>query len=290
LQRLLLLLGLGLGLCACGSDTASTDHSGANDDDSAGGDANDDDAAVASDDAGVSDDDSSAAAPDLDDDDGASDDDAAEPFSDAGIERDAGSTASDDTASEAGYVDAGATASSDGGFVATDAGPSGSVPPEAGEPLTTPDLPACDCSACSEEAVEVTSAQHVDGPVDYGPGAPAGGDHNACWATWGIHDEPVAPENFVHNLEHGGVALLYDCPDGCDAEVTALQQFVLGHELTVLTPLAGMRTRFAVTSWGYRLETDCLDMALVASFYDDHADHGPEQFSRPPPDPPASCE
>lgn len=133
-------------------------------------------------------------------------------------------------------------------------------------------------------------AVHVQGSVDYGPGAPAGGDHAPCWGRWGVHTTPLPAENFVHNLEHGGVALLYHCPDGCDAEVRALEGFGQSHELTIVTRYRDMESRFAVTAWGYRVESDCLSEEGLAAFYDEHVDRAPEQFGRPPPEPPASCE
>lgn len=253
---------------ASGDDDVSSDDDGGDDDT-----ANDDDA---------SDDDT--ADDDVGDDDAPTDADAAGPGSPTGDDD------SDDDAGTSPSVDPAPTELPDAGRAPVDAADAASGTENPADAAPLPDLPPCDCGACAEEAVEITSALHVAGPVDYGPGAPAGGEHASCWGTWGIHDVPLPAENFVHNLEHGGVALLYDCPDGCDAEIAALREFVFGHELTVLTPFEGLRTRFAVTSWGYRLETDCLDLALVTSFYDSHVDQAPEQFGRPPPEPPAACE
>lgn len=147
------------------------------------------------------------------------------------------------------------------------------------------------CTWPEDEAVALAAgAPHVQGEVDYGPGAPAGGAHASCWGTWGVHDAPLPPENFVHNLEHGGVAVLYHCPDGCREEVRALRQFVLGHELTLLTEYPDLEQRFAVTAWGYRNAADCLSVEALEAFYEAHVDQAPERFGRPPPDPPASCE
>jgi hypothetical protein len=287
-------LGFGLLPLACGEDPpgagVAADES-ASDDDASDDDASDDDARDddASDDDVTSDDD--VGGDDDTDNDDVGDDDARDDH-DAGPSAPIGdddSTSADDagTSPSAGPAP---TALADAGRTPIDPRDAATDSEDPADAAPLPDLPPCDCSACAEEAVEITSALHVTGPVDYGPGAPAGGEHASCWGTWGIHDVPLPAENFVHNLEHGGVALLYDCPDGCDAEVAALREFVFGHELTVLTPFEGLRTRFAVTSWGYRLETDCLDLALVTSFYDSHVDQAPEQFGRPPPEPPAACE
>src|SRR5262245_37498434 len=55
------------------------------------------------------------------------------------------------------------------------------------------------CDACEEE-LPVTSANHITGPIDYEDVPPAGGNHNPCWANWGVHAEVLPAENWVHNL------------------------------------------------------------------------------------------
>lgn len=234
------------------------------------------------------DDDSQDDGPDADEDDdsAAKLDAAAVGGADAG--QSLGAQASDAGRTQPGVREAGAspTPVEDTGARVVDASATPSV--EAGGDSPAP--PACDCTDCTEEAVSVLSALHVSGPIDYGADAPAGGDHASCWGRWGVHDVPLPPENFVHNLEHGGVALLYHCPDGCAEDVRALEEFAANHELTVLTAYPGMTHRFAVTSWGYRLQMDCLDLQRVGEFYELHVDRAPERFGRPPPEPPASCE
>jgi hypothetical protein len=47
-----------------------------------------------------------------------------------------------------------------------------------------------------------------------------------------------------------------------------------------------MPTRFAVVSWGYRLESDCLDLDAFTAFYLAHVNQAPEDI---PGNPPAGC-
>lgn len=150
------------------------------------------------------------------------------------------------------------------------------------------DLPKCSCSDC-EETVEVTSGTHTNAAVDYGTGAPAGGPHNPCWSQWGVHTAPAAAERFVHNLEHGGIALLYNCADDCAEELAWIIDFTERNTLTLATEYPSLSTRFAVTAWGYRWEADCLDPKAIADFYQVHVDRGPEQLGLPPPQPPDTC-
>jgi hypothetical protein len=151
-------------------------------------------------------------------------------------------------------------------------------------------------SACSsgtdsfmEEAVQVSGAVHTTAELTFGSQPPTGGPHNPCWSEWGVHDEPVEPKYFVHNLEHGGVALLYNCPDGCAEEVTWLSAFTALHELVILTPYPALGTRFGLSAWEARASGNCLDPGFVESFYERRVDRAPEQFGRPPPGPPSSC-
>lgn len=141
------------------------------------------------------------------------------------------------------------------------------------------------CGAC-EERLAVAGALHVSGTIDYEEIPPVGGPHSQCWTTWGVHEAPVRPENWVHNLEHGGVVLLYHCDDGCEDERSELSSFVNTHPRTVLTEYAPLPQRFAVVSWEHRLVTDCLDLDAFERFYDARFDHGLESIDS---DPPAIC-
>lgn len=144
--------------------------------------------------------------------------------------------------------------------------------------------PACaSCGACEEQMIAIGAAKHLEGDIDYKDSPPAGGAHNPCWAEWGAHAKEVRPENWVHNLEHGGVVLLYWCPDGCADTIAQLTEFADTHERALLTPYRDLPTRFAYVSWGYRLLTNCDDLATARMFYDAHVGRGPEDATSGPP-------
>lgn len=142
----------------------------------------------------------------------------------------------------------------------------------------------CTQSGECEQHILIAGAPHQSGPIDYPIKPPPGGPHNPCWGEWGVHDKPLPAENWVHDLEHGGVVLLYHCPGKCDAEVSDLSDFVASHPRTVLTEYDDMKQRFAAIAWGYRLLMDKdLDLDAIGDFYIEHFDHGPESIDSPPP-------
>ncbi len=145
----------------------------------------------------------------------------------------------------------------------------------------------CDGDASLADTT-ITGAEHVEGEVEYADTPPMGGDHNACWTTWTAHTTEVPEENWVHNLEHGGVVFLYNCPDGCEEEVTALTAFVadLPTGRGLLTPYAAMASEFAAVAWEHRLLTRCLDLDAFQTFFDEHVAQATEDVTA---DPAAGC-
>jgi hypothetical protein len=82
---------------------------------------------------------------------------------------------------------------------------------------------------------------------------------------------PVPPELQVHNLEHGGVLIQYNCPELCPDLVAKLEAVAKTREFVLVAPYPLMSTRIALTAWG-RIETlNELDMASVQRFIDAHA-------------------
>jgi hypothetical protein len=134
----------------------------------------------------------------------------------------------------------------------------------------------CTADGACEQSVAVGAPQHLQGTIDYPDPPPAGGQHNPCWGDFGVHDEELPAENWVHNLEHGAVVYLHDCPGGCDAELEQLSELVRERPFALLTPFPGLPTRFAVVAWGYRLESDELDLPAFEAFYEAHHDRGLE--------------
>jgi hypothetical protein len=137
----------------------------------------------------------------------------------------------------------------------------------------------------SEGALHVT----VCSAVSYGTNPPSSGNHYPTWAAFGVYQFPLPTGFWVHNLEHGAVVVLYNCPQGCDAELSALTDWFnnlpidpvcLGLGATqpraLLIPDPNLDVRFAATAWQNTLKADCFDEAAFSAFYDAHVGNGLE--------------
>lgn len=144
--------------------------------------------------------------------------------------------------------------------------------------------PATICTTCGacEETIPVVSAMHTNDPVNYLDPPPSSGPHNPCWGSWGVHDQPLAAERWVHNLEHGGLVYLYNCPQGCDAEIATIKSIGGLRARTIVTAYDKLPQRFAVVSWGHRLVSDCLDRPAFEAFSYAHYGQGPESNAMAP--------
>ncbi|TMD43128.1 MAG: DUF3105 domain-containing protein [Chloroflexi bacterium] len=122
-------------------------------------------------------------------------------------------------------------------------------------------------------------------------------------ATSGPHyAQPVAPVpwrtvstlvegQYLHNLEHGGIAILYNCPSGTDCTTlkNQLQNYVqnlvpaepkFGEFKMVMTPYShGMQKKVALVAWHYIEFLDGYDQQAITQFYENHVDQGPEPIA-----------
>jgi hypothetical protein len=94
-------------------------------------------------------------------------------------------------------------------------------------------------------------------------------------------DDQSAPNGWVHNLEHGGLVLLYSCTRGAcdDASIGSLRQFSSGFPASAVCQIpAGivgpvvakfdeMPTRYAALVWDRVYYFDTLDAQKVYDFY-----------------------
>ncbi len=121
----------------------------------------------------------------------------------------------------------------------------------------------------------------VEEPLSWEDSPPSSGPHRARWARWGAYTY-LSPARWLHNLEHGGVAILYDpCMPPCDvatlrAWANAFPDDDMGPFRWVLTP--GLQTPVALVAWEEVLLLPCWRPSDVEAFVTTHYRTAPEDF------------
>lgn len=140
----------------------------------------------------------------------------------------------------------------------------------------------------------LTDRSHFDLGVtydDYTSNPPTSGPHALSPAQFGISDLAVPKEVAVHNMEHAGVVVWYNCnadpalsTDDCTTLRNELGQVVQeeigsGYSRVLMTPYAGMDSRIALTAWGYLDTYDEFDADREKTFIETFVcNYDPEHF------------
>ena len=112
-------------------------------------------------------------------------------------------------------------------------------------------------------------------------------------------DDSTVPNGWIHNLEHGGLVLLYSCDKGaCDtATQDQLRAFVTGFPASavcqtapgIVSPVVArfeqMPTRFAALVWDRVMYLDTLDTQQVYDYYTRYAERVSDGRFVAPPEP-----
>jgi hypothetical protein len=132
-----------------------------------------------------------------------------------------------------------------------------------------------------------TTSPYATHPPTSGPHYNAQGIAPVAWQTIATLQEG----QYIHNLEHGGIVILYNCSSGNDC--TTLQQQLknyvqnlapveprFGEVKMVMTPYSqGMQKKVALLAWDYIQFLDGYDQNAITRFYENHVDQGPEQIA-----------
>jgi hypothetical protein len=99
-------------------------------------------------------------------------------------------------------------------------------------------------------------------------------------------DPPLPTGIWLHNLEHGAVVYLYNCPSGCPDLVQQLKDLYPtlplgrnsrgGQPRALIMPYTDMDHKLAAVAWGWKLELDDFDKDLLTRFFEQRIDRGPE--------------
>jgi hypothetical protein len=113
-------------------------------------------------------------------------------------------------------------------------------------------------------------------------------------------DDTAIPQGWVHNLEHGGMVILYNCArNGCDTNSqTTLKQLIGKFPASPVCKIAGgllspviarfdqMKANFAAVVWDRVLFQDTLDVSAMLEFFQNQGEkNNPERQCNPSPSP-----
>lgn len=162
--------------------------------------------------------------------------------------------------------------------------PDGSPPPP--DPELCADWERGECLAGEGRQLEDFGGRHVADPepISWDDDPPASGPHRPEWARWGEYTA-LPPERWLHNLEHGGAALLYHPCAGAEV-VDALRELARarpgdagGRFRWVLTPYPELPTAVAVVTWEWRYLATCVRADEIDEFLDRHYRDAPEDIA-----------
>lgn len=110
----------------------------------------------------------------------------------------------------------------------------------------------------------------------YNSNPPTSGPHWASPAAWGVYDQALPDEQFIHNLEHGGIWISYKDPQ--DQDLVGKLKDIAGQYTikVILTPRPQNDEKIAVAAWGRLLKLDQFDRGQILDFIKTYINKGPE--------------
>lgn len=111
----------------------------------------------------------------------------------------------------------------------------------------------------------------------YNSNPPTSGPHYGTTTANGVHDEVIADETVIHNLEHGHIWIAYR-PDVSEETKEKLKEFVQGDDWKmVVAPRPQNDVPIALAAWGRTLKLADFDEAQIKKFRDAYRNRGPEK-------------
>jgi hypothetical protein len=142
------------------------------------------------------------------------------------------------------------------------------------------------------ERVPGEAALHVaqGTAIEWSTNPPATGAHYPLWVRWNHHYTSLDRGYWVHNAEHGGIILLYRCPDTCPDVVASLldavrafrtdtrcQPPVRNRLIVVNDPQLPEGVQVAAVGWNATYTASCFD-PYIHTFIAERYNRGPEDL------------
>jgi hypothetical protein len=134
--------------------------------------------------------------------------------------------------------------------------------------------------------------------ITWSTNPPVTGQHFEHWAKWDRHYTELDRGFYVHNAEHGGIILLYNCPDGCDDIVDSMVDLVSAFPtdpvradvppvsnceapvrnrlLVAADPLLPAGVKVAAVAWNNSYTASCFNKAEIDAFIAANYERSPE--------------
>lgn len=118
--------------------------------------------------------------------------------------------------------------------------------------------------------------------VEYDPAPPASGPHYSgdgiAPIAPGFYEEVIAPEVWVHNLEHGDIVVLFDCSGDCPPDLLdRLRSFSNSRPATsVVTRYPGLPVPIMAVGWQVQRGFGAFDLVELQAFHDRRVGQAPE--------------
>lgn len=123
-------------------------------------------------------------------------------------------------------------------------------------------------------------AVHVDpGETheEYNSNPPTSGPHWAGVAGPGVKNEIVADELVLHSMEHGAAVVWYRADLNQDDIDKIKEAFNSASGKKIMLPRVELDVPVALTSWGYLLKLDIIDVEKIKEFIEINNDRAPEK-------------
>ena len=157
----------------------------------------------------------------------------------------------------------------------------------ANEEAVRADLEAAGCTLKTVKALPGNHSVSPGGTSDkWNTDPPTNGPHYGVAAIFGIYEDELEPARVIHNLEHGGIFILYG-DEVPDSTVQQLEAFYDDHKTgTIMAPYARLGDEFALGAWvaeggeakGHLAKCTAFDEGAVSSFFGAFQFLGPERF------------
>ncbi len=152
-------------------------------------------------------------------------------------------------------------------------------------------------AACEVDIDEppIAPASHVPvgTAITWATNPPSSGEHYPVWAAYQSYTSPVPRGYYVHDEEHGGIVLLYNCAAGAidcatiEASLQSVSDALPDDPLctaagegvrvrTVITPDPLLDVPVAAAAWGWTYRAQCFDLASLVDFARAHYGQGRE--------------